>query len=358
MRSLGVWSFALVGALLVPLRRAAASQSRPTSCPKRRCRRRPTRHVGWNRRPGARLPACAARPHPSSLDRQLPAARRREAAARQPAEPAGPDRGGRHRRRAGRSADLRPHRARLGVPRLRRRDPRGAARRGPVPEAAGRRSVPTTTGFTPTGCSRATSGAARASRWCAPTIRSRSRCRSCCASGRRDEALEAGRDDPRRGPARRADVHAAGGRLDQGGDPRAVGDRAHGAAARRERRRRGEPSGSRTPCAAPSWRATPGRRWSPPRCRSARCSRPGSTATTGPITSSPPSRWRTRAIRRCLPGLIEAAAEHQGAARGARRGGASRWAPIDVRRGAEGARARRQGRQPGRRRCARRRCWR
>ena len=43
------------------------------------------------------------------------------------------------------------------------------------------------------------------------------------------------------------------------------------------------------------------RRWSPSRCRSVRCSRPGSRATTGAIISSPPSRWRTRAIRAAWP---------------------------------------------------------
>ena len=215
------------------------SRSRPTSCPRRR--RWPTAHAGG---PGAATTCARCTPTSTGAGPTTSCAwRRRSCRAINPLNQPGltaevdivvaPD---------GQLISA-AHRARLGLRRLRRRHPRGPARRGPVPDAAGRRSLRRRQASRPLDV-RARPAALRGRRGGAHLrSASRSRCRSCCARAGATRRCKRVAHGPRRGPARRADVHAAGGRLDQGGDPRTVGDGAHGAAARRARRRRGAASG-------------------------------------------------------------------------------------------------------------------
>ena len=226
------------------------TRSRPTSSP-----RRPSPMPG---RPRGRVSARAARPHSPPLGGQLPAPRRREAARRQPAQRRDQERGGRPRRRCGRTAHLDEDHAQLGIPRVRRRDDRGAARRGPLPDptaggALGRRQAARPLAVRPR------SAPVRGGRGHPRRRSGRGRAPQTAAHRPPRGSAHPGGDGPRRRIARGADVHGAGAGLEQGRRPRALGDGAPGPDPGGARRRRGDQvAQDRRASRSPSGRRAPG----------------------------------------------------------------------------------------------------
>ena len=126
-------------------------------------------------------------------------------------------------------------------------------------------------------------------------------------------------------------VHAAGGRLDQGRHPRAVGD---GARWRGRSAARGDDEAIKL---AEAGRAPPGAgrrrgRRAGRRSRSRVCPLVKAwfdSDELGRPSARPPWRWPPPANPACVPGPDQAARQHQGAPRGARRGGRRARRPID-----------------------------